>query len=82
MSLSIILCSLWVIAATVVAFLPMQRQFPPGVILLIAAPILIVFLGIEHGWLAGVAGLAGFVSMFRNPLRYYARKWSGREVQE
>lgn len=81
MSLSIVLAAGWVIAATAVAMLPMRRQFAPGMILLIAAPFLIGYLGYQYGWLVGVGALAAFVSMFRNPLRYYWRKWRGLETE-
>ncbi|MCE8525767.1 DUF2484 family protein [Ruegeria pomeroyi] len=77
MSWTILLGALWVIAATVVALLPMRRQYAPGLVLLILAPVLIVAIGIEHGMLAGLLALAGFVSMFRNPLRYLWRKAFG-----
>ena len=82
MSLPVVISILWVFAATAVAFLPMRRQYTPGVILLAAAPVLIVWLGVEHGWLAGAGALAAFVSMFRNPLRYFWRKWRGLETFE
>ena len=62
---------LWVVAATVVALLPMRLQFVPGVVLLGLAPVLIVWLGLEVAWWAGVLGLIAFVSMFRHPLRYF-----------
>ena len=42
MSLSIVLACLWAVAATVVALLPYKMQFPPGIFLLFAAPVLIV----------------------------------------
>lgn len=58
--------------------LPMRRQYVPGVILLGAAPVLIVWLGLDHGWLVAGLATAGFVSMFRNPLRYFWRKWRGK----
>ena len=80
MSLPILLAILWVFAATCVAMLPMRLQFPPGVLLLIAAPVLIVWLGHDYGWIASAGALAAFVSMFRNPLRYYWRKWRGLET--
>lgn len=82
MSLSILLSALWVLAATGVAMLPMRWQFPPGIALLLAAPVLIAFLGYEHGAVAAIAGLAAFVSMFRNPLRFYWRKWVGGDKAE
>lgn len=77
MTLSILVAALWALAATAVAFLPMRRQYLPGGLLLAAAPAVIVWLGIDLGWIAAIAATAGFVSMFRNPLRYYWRKWRG-----
>lgn len=82
MALSLILACLWVLASTVVAMLPMRLQFPPGVVLFVTAPALIVFLGYDYGWFIGVLALAGFASMYRNPIRYYWRKWTGQEVPE
>ncbi|MGB0902796.1 DUF2484 family protein [Halocynthiibacter sp.] len=77
MSLSLILACFWAVAATVTALLPMRLQFPPGLTLLVLAPVLIGFIAYEHGvWLA-LAGLAGFLSMFRRPLIFYVRKWTG-----
>jgi Protein of unknown function (DUF2484) len=78
MSMSVYAAIAWVFAATGMAMLPMRRQFPPGILLLIAAPALIIWLGADFGWLVGVGALAAFVSMFRNPIRFYWRKWSGR----
>lgn len=82
MSVSVILACLWALAATAVALLPMRMQFPPGIVLLITAPALIAFLGYEHGALVALVGLAGFVSMFRRPLGYLARKALGRGRNE
>ena len=81
MSLAVMLAIFWVMASTAVALLPMRLQYVPGFALLIAAPILIVFIGYSHGLLAGVGALAAFVSMFRNPLRYFWRKWRGLESE-
>ncbi len=80
MAVSVILACIWVFASTVVAMLPMRLQFPPGIVLLLSAPVLIVWLGHDFGWFVSVLAFAAFVSMFRNPIRYYWRKWSGREV--
>jgi hypothetical protein len=80
MSLSVLFAVIWVFAATGVAMLPMRRQFPPGVVLLAAAPVLIIWLGLDFGWIASAGALAAFVSMFRNPLRFYWRKWRGLDV--
>lgn len=81
MSLSLILAALWALAATLVALMPMRFQYAPGLTLLIAAPFLIGFIGYQHGvWLA-LLGLAGFVSMFRNPLIYFWRRARGQKPE-
>lgn len=75
------LCVGWVLAATCVAMLPMRHQYIPGVALLIAAPILILWIGFSVAWWAGLLALAAFVSMFRNPLRYFWAKARGHNPQ-
>ena len=79
MTASVIACAIWALAATIVAFLPMRRQYAPGVTLLVLAPVLIVWLGVQHGWIFALVAFGGFVSMFRNPLRYFWRKWRGQD---
>lgn len=69
-SLPVLLSILWALAASGTALLPLRRQYLPGVTLLIAAPVLILWLGAVHGWGWSALALAAFVSMFRNPLRY------------
>lgn len=81
MTLLIAVSALWVLAATGVAMLPLRRQYVPGVALMLAAPVLIYLLGREFGWIAGIAAAAAFISMFRNPLRYFWRKWTGGDVE-
>ena len=77
MSLPLTLAALWVIAGTAVALLPMRFRYPPGILLLAAAPCLLVWIGLTHGpWIA-FAGVLGFVSMFRHPLRYFLGLWFG-----
>lgn len=78
MSTPLVLGALWVIASAIVAMLPMRAQMVPGVALLIAAPVLLVWIGWTHGWVWLALGLFAFVSMFRNPLRYFARRALGR----
>ncbi|MEM6388750.1 MAG: DUF2484 family protein [Pseudomonadota bacterium] len=73
MSLSLILACLWVLAAAVVAFLPMRLQYAPGLALLILAVPLLVFVGRQHGWLIVLAVLFAVVSMYRRPLYFLAR---------
>ncbi len=75
------LCILWVFASVGVAMLPMRRQYAPGVALLIAAPVLIVMIGLQFGWVLAGLALAGFVSMFRNPLRYLVAKLRGQNPE-
>lgn len=77
MSLVLFLACLWVLAATATAFLPMRYQIVPGLALLIAAPILIVWIGLDHGWLWAGLGLLAFVSMFRRPLAALIRRARG-----
>ncbi len=72
---------LWVLAATVTALLPMHRQYPPGLTLLALAPVILVWVGVEHGFWAAFAGTAGFASMFRNPLIYLVRKALGKAAR-
>ena len=78
MSLSLIIAAVWAIAATVVALLPMRFQYVPGVSLLIAAPFVIGFMAYENGLWIALIGVFGFASMFRNPLRYFWRKFRGQ----
>lgn len=71
---SLFIGCIWVLLAVVTALLPMRRQYVPGVTLLLLAPVLIIWIGIDFGWIVGVLAAAAFVSMFRNPLHYiYAR---------
>lgn len=81
MSLSIALALGWVFASTIVAFLPMQRQYLPGGLLLLAAPLLIAYLGLSHGWIWVLPASLAFLSMYRNPLRYLWRKWRGKQAE-
>lgn len=80
MSGSLITACLWALAATVTALLPMRMQYPPGLTLLIAAPFLLIWIAIQHGLWIGALGGLGFVSMFRRPLWYMARRAFGLAV--
>ena len=81
MSLPLILGALWVLASALVAMLPMRRQMVPGIALLVTAPILLVWIGWAHGWVWLAVGLFAFLSMFRNPLLYFARRALGRPAK-
>ena len=65
---------LWVFCSATVATLPVRVQYLPGAILLAIAPVLIVMIGFQVGWIFAVPALAAFVSMFRNPLRILIAK--------
>jgi len=81
MSFSLIFGCIWVFIATVIATLPMRLQFPPGILLLIAAPLLIGWIGWEHGILPSLIGLFAFISMFRRPLWHiWSKVRSSKEV--
>lgn len=80
MTLLVISC-LWVVAATVVAMLPMRYQYIPGIFLLLAAPVLIYLIGRDVALWAGIAAALAFISMFRNPLRYFAKRAMGQKVE-
>jgi len=77
MSLSLGIASLWVIAATLVAFLPMRAQYAPGLALLILAPALLGFIAYENGFWVFLLALLGAASMFRKPLVYLFRRACG-----
>ncbi len=79
MSVALILACLWVLTATAVAFLPMRYQYPPGLALLLAAPVLLAWMAVEHGWPLALIGFLGFVSMFRRPLGYLAKRVLGSQ---
>jgi hypothetical protein len=81
MSAALITACLWVLAAAATAMLPMRRQYAPGITLLVAAPFLIGWLSWTHGAWIGVIALFAFLSMFRNPLIYFAKKAMGKPVE-
>lgn len=81
MSTPLTLACIWVLAATAVALLPYRRQMVPGLALLIAAPVLIAWIGWVHGWIWSAVALLGFGSMFRRPLIYFGRRALGLPVE-
>ncbi|MES2143554.1 MAG: DUF2484 family protein [Pseudomonadota bacterium] len=81
MSAALITACIWVLAAAATAMLPMRRQYAPGITLLILAPVLIAWLAWTHGSWVGAVALAAFLSMFRNPLIYFAKKAMGKPVE-
>jgi Protein of unknown function (DUF2484) len=81
MTASLIAACVWAIAATITALLPMKRQMIPGVTLLVTAPLLLVWVGWDHGWVLATLGLLGFLSMMRNPLIYFVKRALGKPVE-
>ena len=81
MSIPIIIGAFWVLAATIVALLPMRHQYFPGVSLLIVAPFLIFWIGYAHGWYWSILCFCAFASMFRHPLRYLYRRAKGEHLE-
>ena len=80
MSMSLTLGCFWVLASTLTAMLPMRRQMIPGLALLLAAPVLLWYIAHQHGvWIFALTLLA-VLSMFRNPLIYFARRAMGLPV--
>lgn len=77
----LLVCCLWVLASALVAMLPMRHQYVPGVALLLAAPILIFWIGAAVSWLAAGLGVFAFVSMYRNPLRYFWARLTGKQPE-
>ena len=78
MQTPLILAFLWVVAASIVAFLPMRAQMILGLPLAAAALALVIWLSVSLSPWIGVAALAAFVSMFRKPLAYFAKRLFGR----
>lgn len=74
----LVLACLWVFAATGTALLPMRFQYLPGIGLLIAAPWIILQVGLQFGWLPLLLAAAAVISMFRKPLRYLTLRLAGQ----
>ncbi|MEI6097628.1 MAG: DUF2484 family protein [Alphaproteobacteria bacterium] len=79
-SLPLILGALWVIVGAITATLPMRLQRYPGIPLLIAAPVLLIWIGWKHGFVWVTIGLFAFLSMFRRPLNYFIRWGLGLQL--
>ena len=81
MKLSLVLGCIWVVGATITALLPMRRQMVPGLVLLVLAPVLLIYIGYETSWWITGLALAAFLSMFRNPLRALVQWMMGKQVE-
>ncbi len=80
MATSLIAGCLWVLAAAGTAMLPMRRQMAPGLLLLVSAPALVLWIGAQIGWWLGVLALVAVLSMFRRPIAALVRRALGRRV--
>lgn len=80
MSWSLVAGCLWIFASAITAMLPMRRQYPPGITLLVLAPVLIGWLAYDFGFWIALLGVFALASMFRNPLIYFAKKAMGLPV--
>jgi formate/nitrite transporter FocA (FNT family) len=78
MTISLTLACIWVVAAAIVAFLPMRLQYAPGLTLLLLAVPLLVFIGFQHSFWVVLLAVGGLVSMFRRPLWFLGRRLLGR----
>ena len=78
MASSVLASCLWVLAASGTAMLPMRRQMVPGLLLLVSAPVLMVWMSVQVGWWAGALAVLAFLSMFRRPLGALLRWARGR----
>lgn len=81
MTPSLITGCIWVPLAVITALLPMRMQYVPGIGLLLLAPVLIIWIGLDYGWLVAVLAVAAFVLMFRNLLRYIYRRLKGEHPE-
>lgn len=78
MTISLTLACVWVVAAAIVAFLPMRMQYAPGLALLALALPLLIYIGIQHSFWVVLLAVAGLGSMFRRPLWVLGKHLMGR----
>ena len=71
----------WVLASALVAMLPMRYQYVPGVTLMLAAPVLIWWIAATVAWWVAVLAVCAFISMYRNPLRYFWARFKGEQPE-
>ena len=78
MSLALTLACLWVLASAIVAMLPIRFHWRLGFLLLLLSVPLVGFVGYTHGWIWTAVILFAVASMYRNPLRYFAKRAFGK----
>ena len=81
MSVSLVFGCVWALAAAIVALQPMQRQYVPGVALLLTVSVLLGWIAWDYGAWIFALGLGAFLSMFCNPLFYLWRRARGDQPE-
>lgn len=81
MSTSLLLACFWVLIGVATAMLPIRKQMIPGSFLLLSAPVLLAYIGYQHGWIFFALGLAAFISMMRNPIKYLWARAKGEKPE-
>lgn len=76
----LIIAIIWVFCAVAAAMMPMRWQFRVVPVLAAAAVMIMSMIAMTYGWVAFGLAVAGFVSMFRHPLRYVWRRIRGEKV--
>ena len=74
-------CIVRIFVSAACAMLPVRYQYVPAVILLIAAPILILLIGIQVSAWVAIAAIVASISMFRNSLQYLWAKICSQNLQ-
>lgn len=77
MTPSLIAAALWVLLGAVTAFFPIRYQMVPGSVLLLTAVPVMIWVGLENGWIWTALAVLAFLSMFRRPLLYLVAKARG-----
>ncbi|GAB5445594.1 DUF2484 family protein [Gymnodinialimonas sp.] len=78
MSLALTLACIWAVLSAFVAMMPMRFQWPLGFPLLVLSIPMVGYVGYSHGWIWSAVIVAGVISMYRNPLRYFLNRARGK----
>lgn len=81
MTPSLIAGALWVLAATLTAFLPIRKQIIPGTILGLGGLGLLIWIGAENGWIWTALGFLAFASLFRNGFKVIPMLLRGEKIE-
>ncbi|EAQ12001.1 uncharacterized protein DUF2484 [Maritimibacter alkaliphilus HTCC2654] len=81
MTVSLIAGCLWVLAASLIAFLPIRQQIIPGTILGLSAFALLGWIGYQNGWIWTAVGIFAFVSLFRNGFKAIPAMMRGEKLE-